>query len=103
MRVRLLHHAGWLEGFDLGLRECPSWEAISKIIGVADAIEEMRNDKPTVNTREGFGGDTFAPSTLTRSMEVMSSHDNEPSVTHRPADPSGRSRRRSRVLSGGLT
>ena len=71
MRVRLLNHAGWLEGFRSGgIRELPDWDAIEKMLGMTDAIPEMQ-DRPTELVREGWSGDKFsAQSTLTRSLPM---------------------------------
>lgn len=92
MRVRLLHHAGWLDGFDPGIREIPSWDAISKILGMTDAIPEMQ-DRPTELVRADWNGDEFvAGSTLTRQV-AMSEHDDLP--TPKPPPPVNKRPRRS--------
>ena len=93
IKLRLLRHSGALAGFDPRLQSVPSWSAIDRLVGgPVDVIEEMRAPS-MATTREGFGGDQFAPSTLTRSTP-MSAHDDLP--TPKPPDPSAGSRRRSR-------
>jgi hypothetical protein len=90
--------SGMLAGYDIGIREMPSWDAIAKALGTTDAIEEIR-DQPTDLVREGFGDDKFSEgSTLTRSISSMAAQDDLPMMA-RPADPSAKSRRQSRTVS----
>lgn len=79
MKVRILRYNGMLDGFDPGIRELPSWDALEKMLGVTDVIPEMRDT--TELTREGWSGDKFVEqSSLTRSMPMadMASHDDQP-------------------------
>jgi hypothetical protein len=92
-RIRVLNYAHMLEGFDIGIRELPSWPAIEKMLGVADAIPEVRVELPTKNVREDWNGDQFAPSTLTRSVPaLMSDHDDLALPTNKTPERSRRPR-----------
>ena len=80
LKLRVLNFSGMLSGFDVGIMELPDWIAIEKMLGMTDAIPELR-DTPTELTREDWSGNKFLEqSTLTRSMPMaeMASHDEQP-------------------------
>jgi hypothetical protein len=100
MKLRVMNFSGMLSGFDIGIREIPTWDAIEKLLGVA---ADPHMPVPSMETTQESWGGAQLTGTLTRSMPTgMAEHDDQPSVTTRPADPSGRSRRRSRLHSGGM-
>jgi hypothetical protein len=102
MKTRIMNFSGMLAGFDVGIRELPNWPALERMLGIVDVIPEMR-DPPAELTREGFGGDKFSDqSTLTRAAPSTMDEADQLPLLSRPADPSGRARRRSRLLSGGM-
>jgi hypothetical protein len=94
LKTRVLNYAGMLSGFAPTIQALPDWPAIEQMLGVADAIPELRDEPAEVTTKDSWGGEKLQGS-LTRSvpMAAMSSHDDLPLPTNKTPERSKRPRR----------